>query len=330
MKLLENKLIKIKSSSAYKPSDFIIADAKDADMGGGIRATGYVRDVNGALTKEPEKYYNYLNKIEQMSKSNLVDIVLMSMTSAERLVNKSIFNKNLITPAVRLNDTSCIWGLIRHGDYANKKSVPFSTTHLSYAKKYVNLGLYSLTFNKDPERDVFMLNQYRNFRYEAEKIGMKHFLEVFNSTAINLPIKEMGEYVNDCILKTLAGQISKEKPIFLKIQYNGPKAMDEIASYDPGNLIIGILGGKKGTSRDTFELLTQAHKYGARVALFGKKINLSENQIILVETMRKVLEEKISSLEAVKFYHDQLTKNDISPDLNIVDDSIITDPSLKM
>ena len=140
----------------------------------------------------------------------------------------------------------------------------------------------------------------------------------------------MGEYVNDCILKTLAGQISKEKPIFLKIQYNGPKAMDELASYDPGNLIIGILGGKKGTTRDTFELLIQAHKYGARVALFGKKINLSENQIILVQTMRKILEENINSLDAVKLYHDKLIKNKINPDNDISDDTLLTDPSLKM
>ena len=47
MKLLEKKLKKIKSSSSYKPSDFIIADAKDADMGGGIRATGYIRKAEG-------------------------------------------------------------------------------------------------------------------------------------------------------------------------------------------------------------------------------------------------------------------------------------------
>ena len=329
MKLLDKKLKKIRSSS-YKPKDFIIADAKDADMGGGVRATGYFRDNNNRLTKKTETFTNYLRKIEQMSKSKLVDIVLMSMTSAERLVDKSIFKKSLVTPAVRLNDTSCIWGLIRHGEYGMKKSVPFATTQLNFAKKYVNLGLYSLTFNKDAEKDVEMLNQYRNFRYEAEKIGMRHFLEVFNSAIINLPIKEMGEYVNDCILKTLAGQISKEKPIFLKIQYNGPKAMDELASYDPGNLIIGILGGRKGTTRDTFELLIQAHKYGARVALFGKKINLSENQIILVQTMRKILEENINSLDAVKLYHDKLIKNKINPDNNINDDTILTDPSLKM
>jgi len=195
---------------------------------------------------------------------------------------------------------------------------------------FVDLGLYSMTFNKDVDRDVYMLNEYRNFRDNAEKIGMRHFLEVFNSAVINLSIEEMGQYVNDCILKTLAGQISREKPLFLKIAYNGPKAMEELASYDPGNLVIGILGGGKGTSRDCFELLRQACKYGARVALFGRKVNLSENQLIIIETMRNVIENDLDSKDAVKLYHDKLLKENIKPDRDISKDSELTDPALKM
>ena len=136
----------------------------------------------------------------------------------------------------------------------------------------------------------------------------------------------MGEYVNDCILKTLSGQISKEKPLFLKIAYNGPKAMEELASYDPGNLIIGILGGSKGTTRDCFELVSQAYKYGARVALFGRKINLSENQELIVTVMRKVVESEMTPEEGVKFYHDSLIKLNLKPDRKLEDDIKITEP----
>lgn len=329
MKSFDKKFNNITSSN-YSPKDFIIADAKDADMAAGIRATGFIRKNNGEPTKEPAPYANYLTKIEEMTNSGLVDIMLMSMTSAERLSNNEIFKTSKVTPAVRLNDTSCIWGLIRHGEYHKELSRPFSTTFLKYAIEYVDLGLYSLTFNKNVDRDVTMLNHYRKFREEAELIGMRHFLEVFNSSVINLSIKEMGEYINDCILKTLAGQISKEKPLFLKIQYNGPKAMSELASYDPNNLIVGILGGNKGTSRDCFELVKQAHKYGAKVALFGKKINLSENQIITVQTMRNVIEQNLSSEEAVRLYHDELIKNNFKPDINIDQDIQLTDPALKM
>ncbi len=329
MKALDTKLNNIRSSN-YKPSDFIIADAKDADMGGGRRAPGYIREKNGQLTEKTATYDSYLNKMEEMTKSEMVDVMLMSMTSAEKLVNKKVFNNSPVTPAVRLNDTSCIWGMLRHGDYDKEESRPFSTTQLRHAINYVDLGLYSMTFNKNVDRDVHMLNKYRDFRDDAEKIGMRHFLEVFNSATMNLSINEMGEYVNDCILKTLAGQISKEKPLFLKIAYNGPKAMEELASYDPGNLVIGILGGGKGTSRDCFELLRQACKYGARVALFGRKVNLSENQLTIIQTMRSVIENDLKSEEAVKLYHDELNKLNISPDRDLKDDSELTEESLKM
>ena len=329
MKILDTKLKNIRNGD-YKPSDFIIADAKDADMGGGRRAPGFIREENGKLTEKPASYESYLNKMKEMTKSQMVDVMLMSMTSAERLVDQNIFNNSPVTPAVRLNDTSCIWGLLRHGEYDTHQSRPFATTQLRHAKNFVDLGLYSMTFNKDVDRDVYMLNEYRNFRDNAEKIGMRHFLEVFNSAVINLSIEEMGQYVNDCILKTLAGQISKEKPLFLKIAYNGPKAMEELASYDPGNLVIGILGGGKGTSRDCFELLKQACKYGARVALFGRKVNLSENQLIIIETMRNVIENDLESNDAVKLYHDKLLKENIKPDRDISKDSELTDPALKM
>ena len=329
MKALDNKLKNIRNSN-YKPSDFIIADAKDADMGGGRRAPGYIREENGKLTDKSASYDSYLNKMEEMTKSEMVDVMLMSMTSAEKLVNKDLFRNCQVTPAVRLNDTSCIWGMLRHGEYDKEESRPFSTTQLRHAINFVDLGLYSMTFNKNVDRDVLMLNKYRDFRDDAEKIGMRHFLEVFNSAVINLSIEEMGQYVNDCILKTLAGQISKEKPLFLKIAYNGPKAMEELASYDPGNLVIGILGGGKGTSRDCFELLKQACKYGARVALFGRKVNLSENQLIIIETMRNVIENDLESDDAVKLYHDKLLKENIKPDRDISKDNELTDPALKM
>ena len=329
MKALDNKIKNIRNSN-YKPSDFIIADAKDADMGGGRRAPGYIREENGKLTDKPASYDSYLNKMEEMTKSEMVDVMLMSMTSAEKLVNKDLFRNCQVTPAVRLNDTSCIWGMLRHGEYDKEESRPFSTTQLRHAINFVDLGLYSMTFNKNVDRDVLMLNKYREFRDEAEKIGMRHFLEVFNSATMKLSIKDMGEYVNDCILKTLAGQISKEKPLFLKIAYNGPKAMEELASYDPGNLVIGILGGGKGTSRDCFELLRQACKYGARVALFGRKVNLSENQLTIIQTMRNVIENDLKSDEAVKLYHDELNKLNIKPDRDLQNDSELTEESLKM
>ena len=61
--------------------------------------------------------------------------------------------------------------------------------------------------------------------------------------------------------------------------------MEELASHDPG-LVIGILGGSAGTTRDCYELLSQGEKSGAKVALFGRKINLAESPLDLVALFR--------------------------------------------
>ena len=90
--------------------------------------------------------------------------------------------------------------------------------------------------------------------------------------------------------------------------------MEDLSSYDPENLIVGILGGSKGTTRDCFELIKKASTYGAKVALFGRKINLSEDPISLVKIMRAVVEKNISSKEAVKMYHNGLSKKKLKSD----------------
>ncbi len=130
------------------------------------------------------------------------------------------------------------------------------------------------------------------------------------------------------IIKALAGVVSADAPHFLKIQFNGPRAMSELAAYDPENLIVGILGGAKGTTRDTFELAHQAEQSGARVALFGRKINLSEAPVELVRLMRATIEQKLSPIEAVREYHEHLREHGVTPHRPLDDDIEITDPVL--
>mgnify|MGYP006439702825 FL=1 len=49
-KNLDIKLKKFQTGK-FSPKDFIIADAKDADMGGGVPAPGPVRDTSGRIKK---------------------------------------------------------------------------------------------------------------------------------------------------------------------------------------------------------------------------------------------------------------------------------------
>jgi DhnA family fructose-bisphosphate aldolase class Ia len=193
------------------------------------------------------------------------------------------------------------------------------------------MGLYSVTFSNQRDIDAVNAEAYSVFRAEAEVHGMRHFLEVFNP-AFDIRLTgeaDIGSFINDNIIRTLAGAMSADQPQFLKLQYNGPRAMEELASYDPGHLVVGILGGTKGTTRDTFELIAQAERHGARVALFGRKINLAEDPISLVRFMRAVVEKQVAPEEAVKAYHDGLRKSSLQPTLPIAKDCEITEAALK-
>lgn len=319
---LDQKLERIRKGR-YTHKDFVIADAKDADMGFGLIAPG--PNGNGGYKSRAE----YLDNMVAMTKSGLVDIMLMSASSAEELVKRGTFKNSKVTPAIRLNDTSDIWSQ-RGGGYKDHPARPFATADLARASKIADLGLYAITFSNDVEKDRDTLMAYRAFRSDISKHRMRYFLEVFNPNFdVGLKDGDLGQYVNDSIVRTLAGVTSADRPLFLKMPYNGPKAMEELAAYDPSGLIVGVLGGGKGTTRDTFELALQAERHGARIALFGRKINLAESPIELVALMRKVVEGDVSSEEAVKAYHDKLGKASIAAHRPLTDDLEVTEAVLK-
>ena len=58
---------------------------------------------------------------------------------------------------------------------------------------------------------------------------------------------------------------------------------------------------------------SQAEKYGARVALFGRKIYYAEDPVSMVTAMRRKIEEELDSVEATKAYHGDFQKLGISP-----------------
>jgi hypothetical protein len=130
------------------------------------------------------------------------------------------------------------------------------------------------------------------------------------------------EFINDAIVRTLGGVTSKGRPLFLKIVYHGPKAMEELVHYDP-HLVVGILGGGAGTTYDAFKLLSEAKKYGGRVALFGRKINNAENQLAFVRFLRWIADGEISAEEAVKAYHGVLQQLGIKPYRSLEDDTVL-------
>ena len=323
-KSLDIKLEKTRQGK-YKPSDFIIADAKDGDMGGGITAFG-------KLQEDPSRsisFTHHLKAMREMTSSKLIDVMLMSVSGAERLVNEEVFKNSSVTPAVRLNDTSDIWGP-RGSKYKIHPAQNFRSARIDKVVKLVDLGLYSITFSNDLKSDLASLNEFHGFLNDISGKNLRYFLEVFNPQIdIGIDQENLPGYVNDCIVRSLAGLTKEDSPLFLKIPFNGPKAMEEICQYNPGHLIVGVLGGGIGTTRDTFELIRQSEKYGARVALFGRKILFAEVPKLIVTMMRAVVQGEMSTEEAVKMYHSQLTKMKISPKLTLEKDLKVTDPVLK-
>jgi DhnA family fructose-bisphosphate aldolase class Ia len=327
-KMLDRKLTHIRAGQ-YVPADFIIADAKDGDIGFGAGAPGPVYDQDNQPTDRMRPLADYRAGMHEMVRSGLVDIMLTSVSSAEALHAAGTYADTPVIAAVRVNDTTDIWSL-RGGAYRTLHARPFRTARLKHARRVADLGLYSVTFYNDLDRDVATLESYAAFREEAEAVGMRHFLEVFNPAfPIDTGGVDLGFYVTDAIARALAGVASAERPLFLKMSYNGPHAMEELASFDPQNLIVGILGGTAGTTRDTMELVAQAERHGARVALFGRKIWYAESPLEVVRLMRRVIERDVSPSEAVRLYHDVIAKAGIRARRPLDQDSEVTDPILK-
>jgi hypothetical protein len=352
MKSLDAKLAQVKADRSSRA--FIIADAKDADMAFGVRAPGprgYL-SPRGArpATFSPEVWSRdefghrnlpeFLDIIRDVVHQGVIDIMLMSAYVNEQLtIKEGLFRNSHVTPAARANDTTDVWA-VRHGCYTKEPVQTFRSAaigHIQCGKLEcdmdgevpgANLGLYSVTFINDIDHDRDTLLAFKEFREEAERKKFRYFLEVFDpNMASGIAPEKLGEFINDKIIRSLAGVAEAARPIFLKIVYHGPRAMEELAQYDP-NVVVGILGGGAGTTYDAFKLIHDAQKYGARVALFGRKINNAEHQLAFIEMLRLITDGRLSPEEAVRAYHGILQARKITPKLPLEQDLVLTDQSM--
>jgi hypothetical protein len=352
VKSLDQKLAEIKANPSSRA--FIIADAKDADMAFGARAPG-PRSYLSASGARPAQFSpevwsrdefgyrnlpEFLDIIREVTRQGLIDILLMSAYVSEQLaIKEGLFRDSPVTPAARANDATDVWA-VRHGCYTREPAQPFRTASIDHIQcgkiecerdveiPGANLGLYSVTFTNNLERDRETLLAFKEFREEAERKKFRYFLEVFDPNAASgIPAEKLGEFINDKIVRSLAGVTEAGRPIFLKIVYHGPRAMEELAQYDP-NLVVGILGGSAGTTYDAFKLIHDARKHGARVALYGRKINNAEHQLAFIEMLRLITDGRISPEEAVRAYHGVLQRKGIRPKLPLEQDLLLTDQTM--
>src|SRR5512135_3354636 len=144
MKSLDAKLAEVKANRTSRA--FILADAKDADMAFGVRATGPRSYLSGRGARpaqfSPEVwsrnefgYRNlpeFLDIIREVVRQGLVDIMLMSAYVNEQLsIKEQLFRTSPVTPAARANDTTDVWA-IRHGCYTREPAHPFRTASIDH------------------------------------------------------------------------------------------------------------------------------------------------------------------------------------------------------
>ena len=327
-KTLDQKLQRLRSDRSN--SDFIICYAADPDLAAGVLAMIHSFPSVDA----------YRDHMEALVNDAKLDILLTSASSMDELGHRRrLFDNSSVTPAVRANDTTDNWH-VRHGLYDTSLSHPYSSSTLDEirygtltppegATPAVNLGLYSITFNNDVETDRRSLERIREFRINAVRQGFRYFVEIFNPSAPQgLSSEQVPDFVNDCIARMLAGMPDASAPEFLKLTYNGPKAMEDLVSYTPA--IIGVLGGSPSTSLDAFTLLHKAKHHGARVALFGRRIQVTEDPVSFVRVLREVADDNLEPEEAVRVYHGALQKAGIEPQRSLQDDMVIVTPELRL
>ncbi|MCR8550335.1 hypothetical protein M4578_21140 [Salipiger sp. P9] len=322
MRRIDEKLAKILADN-YAPRDFIVTFAKDADLLRGCSATG--ADAQG----RPRPLAAYRADVKRVIESDLADIVLTSLSTAEMLAEDGVYARSNATPAVRLNDPTDMWR-VRGGAYPAHPALPFRSSRLDAVKPVANLGLYGMTFYNDPAQDHATLRAYSDFRDLATAVGIRHFLQVSDP---QFPIAtgeaDYAAYRNDILIRSLAGIARRERPIFIETEYLGPAAMEELAGWHPGRLVIGITGCPTGTTRDCLERLAQAEKYGARLAGFSRESFACEDPVLMLTAMRRVIREGMGSFEAVRAYHGDLQRSGQVPNRPLQEDAELTSPLLK-
>ena len=175
VKSLDEKLARI-HADPHGAKDFLLADAKDADMAFGIAAPG--RNVGANRLRSLQEFRDI---IEEIVAQGLVDIMLMSAHTSDLLtIRKRIFDGSAVTPAARVNDTTDIH-IVRGSCYSGDPVLPFRTATLDHIqcghvdcrpeerRLGADLGLYSVTFNNDTALDRWtrLDAATRNFRYRG-------------------------------------------------------------------------------------------------------------------------------------------------------------------
>ena len=175
-------------------------------------------------------------------------------------------------------------------------SRPFRTASLKHVKPLTDLGLYSITFTNDIDADHASLEAFRDFRADAEANGFSYFLEVFNPN-VERGLNARRRCLSSSTTRSSAASPASPRPSGRTSSRSPITGREPWKSWRPSIRIwwSACWAAARAPTRDCFELIHQAEKYGARVALFGRKINLAELPLDIVRLMRAVADGALDS-----------------------------------
>src|SRR2546430_16559859 len=157
---LDRKLDAI-TAGRYTPGDFVLADAKDADMAFGMTSAG------PAGAGRYRTRGDFLDDMQALVVQGELDIMLTSASNGERLAQDGSLVASDMTLAVRGNDSTDIWNS-RGGRYPALPSRPFRTADLSAVRPFCDLVLYSMTFNNELDHDLATLERSEEHTSELQ------------------------------------------------------------------------------------------------------------------------------------------------------------------
>ena len=246
MKSLDAKLASIHADPAAR-KDFILADAKDADMAAGLAATGRRSGHRPGRDRWPST----ATRCARSSARGWSTSCSCSASTSEVLtIQERLFDESPVTPAVRANDTTDIHIVARRGTTRRRRRGRSARRRSSRSER--------------PRRPERRRAQARlrpgallDHAQQRHRVRLRHARGVQGlpprGRAQGLPPlprglrpqrpgpqrpEDIGRFINDVIVRTLAGVPQAGRPIFLKIAYHGPKAMEELVAYDP-HLVVG-------------------------------------------------------------------------------------------
>ncbi len=224
-KSLDQKIAAIHADPSGS-KDFILADAKDADMAFGIGSPGKSPEMHAGEGRM-RTLAEYREQIRQITQQGLVDIMLMSastsdvLTIQERTVRQ--FARHAGGPGERHDRYFCRPRQPLHRraiaavSYGTGRSHSMRPRRLRRRRTLARRELGPLQRHVQqpprPTKSLPWLKSIAKFREEAERKGFRHFLEVFDPNApAGLDATSTPGFVNDCIARTLAGVAQAGRP----------------------------------------------------------------------------------------------------------------------